>query len=290
MIILCAIWGFQQVAIKAALDDIPALWQSGIRSAVATILLGLWIWIGKKPWIAGLLIPGIIAGALFAAEFALLYTALQYTDSARVTLLMYTSPFVVAAGAHCLIRDDKLSVLGWLGVSLAFVGVAVMMLPSLFDTTTNNTRWLGDLLALAGGIAWGLTTLVVKTTPLATAHPTQTLFYQLWVSGVLLCLLAWLTKGAFSLPTTALSWSSMIFQIVIVALLSYLAWFVLITQYPVTKVSVFSFLTPVLGSFYGVFFLDEVISRYHLFALVLIVLGIILVNRYGHRQPVKQPS
>lgn len=285
MIVLCAIWGFQQVAIKAAINDIPPIWQSGMRSIVAAILVGVGLWLVKSRWHRGLLLPGILAGVLFSLEFGLLYVALRYTDAARASLLLYTSPFVVAIGAHFFISGERLSLLGWLGVGLAFIGTATMM-KSGFTTSpsSDNQQWLGDILALGGGIAWGMTTLLVRLSKLTTAPPSQTLFYQLWVSGVLLCFTAWCLEGNFSMPLTTLAWVSMGFQILVIASLSYLAWFVLITRYAVTKLSVFGFLTPLFGSIYGVIFLDEVIGLNHFIALLLIILGIIIVNRYGHQQ------
>lgn len=289
MVLLCAIWGFQQVAIKVAIDDIPPIWQSGVRSLVAAILVGAWLWVYKKRWTRGLLLPGVLAGVLFALEFGLLYVALRYTDAARASLLLYTSPFVVAVGAHFLISGERLSLWGWLGVGLAFIGTATMMQTGFsVAEVANNQQWLGDLLALGGGIAWGVTTLVVRSSGLAAAAPSQTLFYQLWVSGVLLCLAAWGLEGAFSLPSTSLAWASIIFQIVVVAMFSYLAWFVLVARYAVTKLSIFGFLTPLFGSIYGVIFLNETLGVRHLVALGLIIVGIVIVNVYGHHK--KSPA
>lgn len=289
MVLLCALWGFQQVAVKFAIDDVPPMWQAGIRSAVAALLVGAWLWLAQDRWTRGLFLAGMTAGALFALEFGLLYSALRYTDTARATLLLYTSPFVVAIGAHFFIRGERLPLSGWLGVTLAFVGTAVMMLTAATpEHADNNTHmWLGDILALGAGIAWGLTTLVVRMSGLSDAAPTQTLFYQLWVSGILLCLIAWIIEGDFAFPKTSLTWASLGFQIIVVATFSYLSWFVLMTRYAVTKLTVFGFLTPLFGSVYGVMFLDETIGTYHLIAVGLIVLGIVIVNLKGTKSTSK---
>jgi drug/metabolite transporter (DMT)-like permease len=284
MIVFCALWGFQQVAIKAALFEIPPLWQSGLRSVGASILIGLWILYSKNIWTRGLLLPGIVTGTLFGLEFALIYLSLQYTDAARVVLLIYTAPFIVAIGAHFWIKGDKLSIAGWLGVLIAFTGTAVVLQTS-FDI--DNTRLIGDLCALFAGIVWGLTTLVVRTTNLSHAAPSQTLFYQLIVSALILCLMALIFEGNFHIPQSMLAWSSMGFQIVIIATLSYLGWFALIARYSATKLSVFSFMTPLFGALSGILFLGETIGIHHIIALVLITMGIIIVNTYGHSNAVK---
>jgi drug/metabolite transporter (DMT)-like permease len=279
MVLLCAMWGFQQVAIKSAIPEIAPIWQSGIRSLGATILVGMWMVVARIEWTRGLTLPGMVAGALFATEFGLLYFALRHTDAARAVLLLYTSPFVVAVGAHFLIKGDKLSPAGWAGVAMAFAGTATVMQAS-FDM--DGTRLLGDLCALSGGIAWGLTMLVVRTTGLSNAAPAQTLLYQLIVSGLSLCAVAWVFEGTLTLPQTRLAWSSMVYQTLGVATLSLLGWFALVARYSATKLSVFTFMTPLFGALAGILFLNEYVTPHQVIALALIIIGIVIVNLYGH--------
>lgn len=279
MVLLCAMWGFQQVAIKTAIPEIAPIWQSGVRSAMAALLVGLWIIGARIRWTRGLAGPGILAGVLFALEFGLLYFALRYTDAARAALLLYTSPFVVAVGAHYVIRGERLSIAGWLGVAMAFVGTATVLQASL---DVDSDRMLGDLCALGGGVAWGLTTLLIRTTGLSNAAPAQTLFYQLAVSGVSLCAVAWLFEGSLTLPHSLLGWSSMAYQTIGVATLSLLGWFALVARYSATKLSVFTFMAPLFGALSGILFLGEVLDNHHIIALALTMAGIIIVNLWGH--------
>jgi drug/metabolite transporter (DMT)-like permease len=281
MITLCALWALQQVAIKLAIGEVPPIWQSGIRSFGATIFIGLWIIIARERWTTGLLGAGVFVGALFALEFGLLYFALLHTDAARVVLFLYTAPFVVAVGAHFWIKGDRLSSVGWIGVLLAFIGIVIVMQASL---ALDSDRFVGDICALGAGIAWGLTTLVVRTTGLSNAAPSQTLFYQLIVSGFLLCLVALVFEGSFRAPVSVVGWSSLAFQIIVIASLSYLWWFALLLRYSATKLSVFTFLTPLFGALAGVVFLGERIDTYHIIALTFVIVGIVIVNSWGHSQ------
>jgi drug/metabolite transporter (DMT)-like permease len=74
MIGLCLTWGFNQVAIKFAIHDIPPLIQSAIRSFVAALLVGPYAQFRGSPLFKrdGTLLPGMIAGVLFALEFLLI--------------------------------------------------------------------------------------------------------------------------------------------------------------------------------------------------------------------------
>ncbi|MEO1102548.1 MAG: DMT family transporter [Pseudomonadota bacterium] len=285
MVILCALWGFQQVLIKWALPEIGPLWQSGVRSAGASVLIGLWIIFTVGNWREGLWRPGIVVGLLFAVEFGVLYVALQYTDASRAVLLLYTAPFVVAVGAHFLIRGEHLSRAGWAGVALAFVGTGIVLRTSL-DFRSETA--FGDLCALAAGIAWGFTTLTIRKTRLTDAPPSQTLFFQLLISGIVLCAGGALWEGSLTLPREAITYASLVYQTVIVAALSFLVWFALVTRYSVTKLSVFTFMAPLFGALAGVIFLGESLGPSHIVALFCIMAGIIIVNRFGHARIAKE--
>jgi drug/metabolite transporter (DMT)-like permease len=114
----------------------------------------------------GSLIPGLLAGFLFALEFACLYTGLQYTSASRLTVLLYTSPFWVALFLPIWVRSERLGVLQWLGLVIAFVALALTVgQGSYADSDTH--QWLGDALALAAGLTWGLTTITIRASALA---------------------------------------------------------------------------------------------------------------------------
>jgi drug/metabolite transporter (DMT)-like permease len=127
LIILCASWGLNQVAIKAAVADIPPVLQAGIRSMGATCLMLVWMTIKKKSLLEkdGTLVWGLICGLLFSAEFVLIYWGLEFTNASRSTIFLNTSPFVVALGAHLFIRAEYLSRIQIIGMVLAFAGILV---------------------------------------------------------------------------------------------------------------------------------------------------------------------
>src|SRR6202171_2169554 len=107
---LCALWGFQQVTIKIANNAISPAFQSGLRSLGALLLLLLWCAVRGIPLFArgGTLIVGLAAGVMFAAEFALIYWSLVFTEVARSILFLYTAPFFVALGAHFFVPGEGL--------------------------------------------------------------------------------------------------------------------------------------------------------------------------------------
>ena len=138
----------------------------------------------------------------------------------------------------------------------------------------------GDLLALAASIAWAATTITVRLSSLAQAAVTQTLFYQLAGSFVLLFGLA-VILGQETIHFTPLVLGSLAFHTLVVSFASFLAWFWLLRNYLASRLGVFSFLTPLFGMAFGVWLLGEKIELNFLIGAVLVLFGIVIVSFQG---------
>lgn len=279
MIVLCTIWGLQQVAIKLAAVGASPLWQAGVRSAGATLLVLGWAALRRVPLLErdGTLVPGLLAGLLFGGEFALIFVGLEYTPASRGVIFLYTAPFMVALGAKWLLPHEDMRRPQWIGMGLAFTGVLALFGEGLL--TAADGSWIGDLLIFIAAVLWAATTLTVKASALSRASPEKTLLYQLAVSAAMLLALSGLFGEAGLFAPSAQVWLSLAFQILVVASVSYLAWFWLISEYPATRLSSFSFLTPVMGVLAGALLLGEALTPAVYIALVLVAAGIAIANR-----------
>ena len=105
VVVLCLSWGFNQVATKLAIHDIPPLTQAAIRSGIATILIAAWCRLRNLALLErdGTLWFGLVAGFLFAIEFILIYQGLVYTTATRAVLFIYLAPFFVVLGARIVL-------------------------------------------------------------------------------------------------------------------------------------------------------------------------------------------
>jgi drug/metabolite transporter (DMT)-like permease len=281
LLICCTLWGLNQVAAKVALVDIGPLTQAGGRSAVAALLVLAWARWRAVPIFAadGTLKAGLLAGALFAGEFACIFVGLQYTTASRMVVFIYLSPFVVALGMPFVARGEKLAPVQWAGLLIAFTGVAVAFAEGLLAPAAGPKQWLGDSLGLLAAVLWGATTLTIRATRLTSAPPEKTLVYQLAATGVLLCIAAPLAGESWPQRVSALSAGSMVFQAVVVTFASYLAWFWLMRHYPATRIASFTLLTPVAGLAFGVLLLNEPLTWHLVLALAAVAAGLLLVNR-----------
>jgi len=282
----CAVWGLSQVAAKVTLTEMPPLLQAGVRSLGAAVLLLLWShWRGLPLFGAdGTAGAGVLAGVLFAVEFACLFIGLQYTSASRMVVFLYTALFVVALGMPMISKSESLSLLQGGGLVLAFGGVVWAFAEGFSGSAAPPLQWLGDTLGIVAAVLWGLTTLLMRATRLATALPEKTLLYQLVLSGVALLLASVLSPEIWPHRLSGAVAGTLLFQVAVVTFASYLAWFWLVRHYPATRVAAFTLLTPVFGLLAGVLLLNEALTLRLLVALAAVCAGIALVNH--RRRPV----
>ncbi|KDC73909.1 EamA-like transporter family protein [Bordetella bronchiseptica MBORD635] len=277
MLALCICWGFQQIAIKLVAADVSPTLQIGLRSAFAAVVL-IWVVLRHEGLGAlrdGTLGPGLAVGALFALEFLLVGVGLDYTTASHMAVFLYTAPIFTALGLHLLLPDERLKPLQWLGVAVAFGGIATAFLGKGHASVPGML--LGDLLGVLAGAAWGATTVAIRKSSLSEAAPAKTLFYQMLMAGLALPAFHFASGGAAPVWSGA-ALASLGFQSVVVALSSYLAWFWLLRRYLATRLAVLSFMTPLFGVTFGVLILDEPLDSGFVIGAVLVLAGITLVS------------
>lgn len=283
MVVLCMIWAFQQIAIKAAAVDVAPTLQIAIRSGVAAVLVALLMAWRREPLALGdgSWKPGLIVGALFGIEFVFLGEGLRYTTASHMAVFLYTAPFFAAIGLHWRLPEEKLALAQWLGILVAFIGIVVAFAGRDAGRVVPNASnmLLGDFLGVLAGAAWGATTVVVRCTRLSHTSASKTLLYQL-IGGFIVLMAAAMVSGQMAFRPTALAIGSVAFQSIIVGFLSFLAWFWLLTKYLASRLGVFSFMTPLFGIFFGVWLLDEPLDTSFLIGAVLVAIGIVLVSGY----------
>jgi drug/metabolite transporter (DMT)-like permease len=278
VVLLCMCWGLNQVAIKFCLPDIPVIIQVSIRTGGGLLIVLAWVrWCGVKLFERdGTLLPGIVAGLLFALEFALIFRGMLYTTASRASLFVYTAPLFVALGAYWCLPNERMAPLQWLGLGLCFAGVAAAI--GVPQTDVDANVLLGDLMVIGGAAAWGATTLVVKASRLVTVAPEKTLSYQLAVAVPILVIVSMLYgEQIHHTPRfAALAW--LLFQVLVVGL-TFPIWFSLLQRYSATRISAFTVLTPLFGVAAGCLLLNEPFTAAFGLAVALVIAGLTLVNR-----------
>lgn len=276
---LCLSWGFNNVAIKLAIHDIPPLIQSSARSLIAALLVGIWTQARGIPLFKrdGTLAAGILAGGLFALEFLLIYRGLVWTTATRGVLFLYLAPFFVVIGSRWLVPGDHFRVSQWLGLLLSFLGIVIAF--GLPTPASDPRQIFGDLMLVGGAAAWAATTLIIKASALNRISAEKTLLYQLVVSAPLLGIGAMIFGERMVGAPSALALGAFAYQTVYVVSITFTIWFVLVVRYSAARLSVFTFLAPLFGVAAGHLVLNEPLTPAFAVAVALVAAGLLLVNR-----------
>ncbi|HZZ62374.1 MAG TPA: DMT family transporter [Roseiarcus sp.] len=272
---LCVLWGFNQVVVKSALPEIGPIWQTGARAAIGCVCVAAYAFATKRRVFVldGTEAAGLITGLLFTAEFIALYESLRFTTAARATVFIYAAPFFVALGALAVLKAERLRPFQWLGLALAFLGVAIGL-----ARPTPGGGWFGDTLAIVAAAFWGATTLMITATGLRRVDAAKVLLYQIAVAALAapFAAMAFGEKAPTHLSPTALA--LVVWQGVVVVGLSYVAWFWLLKTYPAPQLAAFTFITPIVGVFAGWLVFGEQVTPMFALAIALVVAGVALVN------------
>jgi drug/metabolite transporter (DMT)-like permease len=278
MLMLCLSWGFNQIAVKLVLPDIPPMLQAMIRSAGALPVILCIGWFRGVKFFArdGTLGPGLFAGLLFGLEFVLIFRGLLLTSASRAVVFLYTAPFFVALGSYQFL-GERLSALQWGGLGLSFAGVALAI--GVPQPDVDAGVLLGDLMVVGGGALWAATTVVAKGTTLRDAAPEKVLGYQVALSIPILGFAAWLSNETITHPPGSLAVSLLAYQAVWVVGLTFLLWFALVKAYSASKLSAFTFITPLFGVAASYFIMHDALTLAFGAAALLVIAGLYFVNK-----------
>src|SRR3954447_15047592 len=278
MLMLCLSWGFNQIAVKLVLPDVPPMLQALVRSLGALPVLFIIGWFRGVKFFErdGTLWPGVIAGLIFGVEFVLIYRGLQLTSASRAAVFLYTAPFFVALGSYVFL-GERLRASQWGGLALSFAGVALAI--GVPQANVDAKVLIGDLLIVVGGSLWATTTLIVKTTALIKAPAEKGLGYQVALSIPILALAAWISGETITHVPGPLALSLMVYQAVWVVGLTFLLWFSLVKTYSASKLSAFTFITPLFGVIASYFIMHDTLTPVFGAAALLVIAGLYLVNR-----------
>jgi drug/metabolite transporter (DMT)-like permease len=279
MLLLCTLWGGQQSIVKLIANDMSPVLQISLRSAIGIALLSVFMWhqkisfaLHRGPWQAGL-----VVGLLFTIEFWFIGEGLRLTSASHMVVFLYTAPIFTALGLHIFLPEERLSLMQWGGILVSFTGITIAFIGGFINQKIDANMLLGDILSLLAGLAWGLTTVVLRCTRLTTIPAAQTTLYQLITACIGLFIAATL-MNQLKVNWTPAVITSVIAQGVLISFFALLVWFWLLKHYKASKLATFSFFTPITGVMFGVWLLNEPLHTYFIFGAAMVIFGVFIVN------------
>jgi drug/metabolite transporter (DMT)-like permease len=276
VLMLCMIWGIQQVALKGIASNAPPVMQLAIRFGGASIFFGIWVLVreGRRAFADGTLPSGLLLGLMFSLEFIFAGQALVHTTAAHSVVFLYTAPIFTALGLQFL-PEERLSRLQWAGIAVAFFGIVVAFLG--FSSRPAVELLTGDLLALIGGMCWGLSNVVLRRGRVGGAAAAKTVLYQVATAALLLGAFAAVT-GQTHLELSTMTIMVLVFQTLVIAISSYLVWFWLLRRYVISRLMLLSLLTPLFGVAFGAALLGDPIDLRFGLGGLMVLMGVLIVN------------
>ena len=272
--------GINHVVIKIVNLGLNPIFFAGIRSFIAFFFIVLWMKLMKKPIVFHRenLVISLLAGLIFALEFLFLFLALDFTTVSRNSIIYYSMPLWLTILLFFTKSNEKISLLKFLGLILAFIGVVLSVTNFKINLILNSPNLIGDILAFLAALFWALLIIIAKNSSFNKVSPEMQLLWMVMVSGPILTIFSLFIEDPIRNFQLIHIWG-ILFQSIIVVAGGFLFWLWLLSKYPASGVASFSFLTPIFTIFFGWLILGEVITTNFLIAAFLVISGLILINK-----------
>jgi drug/metabolite transporter (DMT)-like permease len=205
-------------------------------------------------------------------QYAMFYLSIGWLPGSRSSVICATNAFVSVILAHFLIKNDRLNRYKVLGCVVGLTGLVILGIGD--GGTANVSVW--DLLMFLSGITFSVGNIICKG--LTGRLPALLVAgWQMLFGGLALCLIAW-SLGAGMLHGTLLGWT-MFFVLVLQSVVTMGLWSWLLKRCPVSHISVFTCLIPIIGVLFSAALLQEqVFTLSNMLSMLMVASGVFFVN------------
>ncbi len=280
---VCFFWGTTYLGIRMALESLPPLMLVGLRYTISgTILLVVAFFAkahlpsGKELWytaLYGVIIIGIGNGCLAFAEV--------WIPSGLAALFITTSPFWMVGMEALIPGGERLHAPTLLGMLVGLAGSALLVAPNAIQQGFGGPSLRGFLLLQLGCCGWALGSILQRRHS-TKAHPVVSGAVQQLATGLVFLGPAFLTKTQ-SIQWTSRSVGAMIYLVTFGSVVGYSAYLYALDKLPVSVVSIYTYVNPVVAVFLGWLIYSERIGFREIASMLVIFAGVALVKRYGRQ-------
>ena len=280
--LLCLVWSSTWLAIRLGVDGVPPFVAAASRMLVAgSLLVTAALQVGVRfPRTRLFALQVAVQGAAqFGFNFALIYWAEQYIPSGLTAVLFAVTPLMTAMSAACVFRIERLHSINIAGLVLGFAGVAII--------------YWGEVIRAAHAPALAVLAVLLASAIVSNAS----VFAKRWgeqfeplavvgsgqlAGGIVLATLALITEHGQAIHINARTLGALAYLIVFGSIIAYVTFFYLLRRLSVTKLSLITYVTPVLAVLLGNVVLREALAPATFFGTALVLIGISFVYRKAH--------
>ena len=281
MLLVVTIWAVNLSLVKIALSEIPPLPYNGIRLMLAAAVLLGWLLLSEKnlhfdrrdlPKIVFLSFSG------YAIYQYLFITGINLTTASNTAVIFGSTPIMVSL-LSSFFKHEKVTLLGWLGITLGFTGIYMVISRRAGGFSLSLQTWKGDLLLFAAVFLWAhysvsARPLLKKYSPLKFTTVTMGLGALMFFPFSVPLLLK-LPYASISLS----AWLCLLFSGIGALSLAMVLWFFSVRKVGNSQTAVYSNLQPVLAVVFATLLLGEKASSSLLLGAAVIFLGIFFTRK-----------
>lgn len=279
---VCFFWGTTYLGIRIALESLPPLFLVSTRFILSGAILltalaftQLKLPRGRDLWltsICGFLVLGVGNACLTFAE--------QLIPSSLAALIIAASPIWMVGIEALFPGGDKITRGIGLGMFVGLVGAALLVGPDALKQGLSGNTVKGFLILQVGGLSWGFGSILQRRFKTET-HAVASAAVQQFAAGIL-----WLLPALFE--TQPVIWDTkgilaLIYLTIFGSIVGYTSYVIALTRLPISIVSLYTYINPVVAAILGWLFYREPFGRREVMAMAVIFAGVAIVKRYGHR-------
>ncbi len=278
---LGGIWGTSFLWIKIAVGDVTPLVLVSFRTLFASLGLAAILLFNHKDVPAWkelrLRLPDFVVLGVcnIAIPWALISWGQQFIDSGIASILNSAMPLFTIILAPLMIKEERITLPKVVGLVTGFIGVMALMLPSIRGGWNDNL--FGQAACLLATVFYAFSTVYARKKGQG-LPPTLQAFLQISTGTVLVWLITFGVEGMPKLPTTPITWLALVWLGLLGSCLAYIFYFYLLHRIGPMRVSLVTYVPPLIGVLLGILFLGEGFYWQAILGAVLILSGISIVN------------
>jgi drug/metabolite transporter (DMT)-like permease len=277
---ICLSWGTTYLALRIGVEHYPPFLFSGTRQVIAGLVMisaAVWFFKIEIPKMSEMKSLGFAGLLMITGGNGFVAWAEMYVSSGVAALICSIMPVWVIIINLITKAEEKPNMMITSGVGLGVVGL-LLVFQEFLPEFANPRYAAGILLTILATITWAYGSIYSKAKSV-TKHPLMLGGFQLFFGGAGMFVLSVLFDDYKAFDYAVEGLHAMIYLIIVGSILSFTAFHYALQRLPVTLVSAYTYVNPLVAIILGWLILDEKLNEWVWLAFFVTVGGIWLVNR-----------
>ena len=273
------LWGANPVAVKFGLLVFPPFWSGFVRFALGIACIAVWAGFARvRLWPSGHEWRGLLLlSALFYVQISFMNFGYNLTSGQVASVLTSTYPMFAAVFAHLMLNDDRLTIAKSTGLSIAFLGVGLILTRDIDLATMTWLGW-GAMVVLFNAAMLGFR-MIYSAQLLRNIDPVRVMSWQM-----ILSLPAFAVSGMIfeTIQWQNLDWPPLLglaYQGIVIAGFGFMINAELMKRHSPSLMTSFGFVGPVSGVLLSLWLLSESLSWQVAIGTVTVAIGLFVITR-----------